>query len=138
MGIEEKNTKILRDAYTAWYRTKGDSSVWVDILADHVDWGSLANGQPGMEFTRPRATKQEVVGYFSELAKDWSMEYYYVDEYVAQGERVVAIGECSWTHKRTGKTATIPKVDIWLFKDGKVIQFMEHYDTHTAIMAATD
>jgi hypothetical protein len=136
MSQETTNVAILRGAYEAWHGTKGDPSVWLDILADHVAWGSLADGRPGMEFTKPRASKEEVVGYFEELAKDWSMEFYHVNEYVAQGARVVAIGECSWTHKRNGNTVTIPKVDVWLIEDGKVTQFMEHYDTHTVIEAS--
>ncbi len=136
MKIEEKNVSILKEVYGKWADLRGDAGVWLDILEDRVDWGSLADGKPGMEFTRPRATREEVVGYFEGLLGDWAMEFYIVNEYVAQGERVVALGECSWTHKKTGNTVTIPKVDVWLFKDGKVVQFMEHYDTHTAITAA--
>jgi len=64
------------------------------------------------------------------------MNFYDINEYVAQGDRVVAIGECSWTHKRTRKTVTIPKVDIWLFENGKATQFMEYFDTYAAIEAS--
>ena len=135
MTEENANVASLRERYAAWHETKGDAKVWYDLFADEIAWGSLADGKPGMEFTRPRASKAEVVGYFEELAKDWSMEFYYINEFVAQGGRVVALGECSWTHRQTGKTITIPKVDVWLFKDGKAVQFMEHYDTHTAIAA---
>ena len=136
MTQEDANVAILRRTYAAWAETKGDAKVWLDILADHVAWGSLADGAPGLDFTRPRASKQEVVGYFEGLAKDWSMEFYHVNEYVAQGGRVVALGECSWTNRRSGKTATMPKVDIWQFEDGKVTQFMEFYDTQKAIAAS--
>lgn len=138
MSQEDDNVSILRGAYAAWHRTKGDPGVWLDILADHVSWGSLADGKPGMEFSKARASKQEVVAYFEELMNDWSMEHYRVNEYVAQGNRVVALGECSWTNKRTKKSITIPKVDAWLFENGKVVEFMEHFDTHTAIMASQD
>jgi len=135
---EEANVAILRDAYAAWHETKGDANVWLGILADNVAWGSLADGKPGMEFTSPRASKEEVVGYFEGLAKDWCMEFYHINEYVAQGGRVVALGEMSWTHKRTGKKVTMPKVDVWLFENGKATQFMEHFDTHMAISACED
>lgn len=135
MTQEDTNVAILRGGYDAWHNSKGDASVWLDILADHVAWGSLADGRPGMEFTKPRASRQEVVGYFEGLANDWSMESYIVNEFVAQGARVVALCECSWTHRRTGKTVTIPKVDVFLMEDGKITQFMEHYDTHTVIAA---
>lgn len=138
MNQESDNVEILRRAYSEWAASKGDAGVWLDILADKVDWGSIADGKPGMEFTKPRATKHEVVEYFEGLASEWDMEFYIINEYVAQGDRVVALGECSWTHKRTGKTAAVPKVDVWLFRDGKAIQFMEFFDTHAAIQATQD
>ena len=66
------------------------------------------------------------------------MEFYQVNEFVAQGGRVVALCECSWTNKRTGKLVTLPKVDVWFFENGKVTEFMEYFDTHTAVEAAAD
>ncbi|MCR9138055.1 MAG: nuclear transport factor 2 family protein [Alphaproteobacteria bacterium] len=138
MTEEERNVALLKDAYTAWYETRGDAAVWLDILADEIAWGSLADGRPGMEFTRPRATRDEVMGYFEGLARDWSMEFYHVNEFVAQGHRVVALGECSWTYRRTGKTVTLPKVDVWLVENGKATQFMEHFDTHAALRATQE
>ena len=91
-----------------------------------------------MEFTKPRASKKEVMGYFEGLAKDWSMNSFVINEYVAQDGRVVALGEMSWTHRRTKKTITIPKVDVWLFEDGRATQFMEHFDTYEAIRACEE
>ncbi len=135
MTQEDANVAALRDAYVAWQETRGDANVWYGILADEIAWGSLADGRPGMEFTKPRASKHEVVGYFEGLAEDWSMEFYHINEYVAQDGRVVALGECSWTNRKTGKTVTIPKVDVWMFKDGKATQFMEFYDTQTVLEA---
>ena len=134
-GEEEANVATLRKAYAAWHDTKGDAEVWYGILADEISFGSLADGKPGMEFTKPCASKAEVVGYFEGLARDWSMEFYHINEYVAQGGRVVALGEISFTNRKTGKKMTIPKVDVWMFQDGKATQFMEHYDTYTALAA---
>lgn len=138
MTQEEANVALLKNAYAAWHESKGDANVWLDVLADTVAWGSLADGRPGMDFTRPRASRAEVVQYFAGLEEDWLMEFYHINEYVAQGARVVAIGEMSWTHRRTGKTVEMPKVDVWLFEDGKATQFMEHFDTHKAIAACED
>jgi len=135
MTKEETNVAILRNTYADWHETKGDAKVIYDILADEVAWGSLADGRPGMEFTKPRASKAEVAEYFEGLANDWSMEFYHINEYVAQGNRVVALGEVSFTHKRTGKTVTIPKVDVWMFENGKATQFMEHFDTYAVMQA---
>ena len=135
MQEEELNVALLRNAYAAWHETKGDPSIWIGLLGMELAWGSLADGKPGMEFSRPRASKDEVVGYFQELIEAWSMEFYYINEYVAQGQRVVALGECGWTNRATGKTVKTPKVDIWMFQDGKATQFMEFYDTQTSLAA---
>lgn len=129
---EAENVAILKKAYEQWHTTKGDPNIWLDILDDEVDFGSIANGMKGLEFTKPRASKKEVMGYFDELFTDWEMESFKIQEYVAQGGRVVALGNCAWTHKRTGKTIQTPKVDVWLFENGKAVQFMEHFDTYAA------
>ena len=132
------NVAILQQVYSEWHKTKGDPSVLLDILADEIRWGSAADGKPGMDFAKKRATKDEVGGYFRDLLSEWSMEFYQVNEFVAQGGRVVALCECSWTNKRTGKLVTLPKVDVWFFENGKVTEFMEYFDTHTAVEAAAD
>jgi len=138
MTDENGNVAKLSKAYDAWAATKGDANVWYDILAEEVSWGSLADGRPGMDFTKPRASKHDVVGYFEGLANDWSMITYIVNDYVAQGDRVVALVECGWTHRKTGKSLMTPKADVWTFKDGKVTEFMEFYDTQGALAACED
>jgi ketosteroid isomerase-like protein len=54
---------------------------------------------------------------------------YRVDHFVAQGDRVVMVGHCSWRAKRTGKVVATPKVDTWRFANGKAVEFYEFYDT---------
>ena len=135
MTQEKTNTKILTNAYKKWHSTKGDPEVWYDILADTVSWGSQGDGTEKIEFTHPRSTKEEVVGYFKGLAEDWSMEHYIVEQFVAQGDRVIALCDISWTHRVSGKTATMPKADAWRFENGKAVEFMEYFDTHKAICA---
>ena len=135
MTEESRNTEILKTIYAAWHETRGDTRIWFDLLADQIEWGSAADGKPGMEFTKPRASKHEVVGYFEGLISDWEMQSYFANEFVAQGNRVVVLCECTWTYRKTGKTVTVPKVDVWKIENGKATQFMEYYDTHTALSA---
>ena len=44
------------------------------------------------------------------------MKHYTVEEYIAQGDVVVARGSTAWTNKKTGKVADTPKIDFWRFK----------------------
>jgi uncharacterized protein len=61
---------------------------------------------------------------------------YRVDEYIAQGDRVVALCHCSFKNKRTGKILGTPKADFHKFRDGKICEFFEFYDTAQAIAVA--
>ena len=136
MASENPNVTILRTVYAEWNRTKGDPTAVLDILADEVRWGSAADGKPGMDFAKPRASKDEVAGYFRDLVNEWSMEFFHVNEMVAQGGRVVVLCECAWTNKRNGNRIKLPKVDVWYLEDGKATEFMEYFDTHAAVEAA--
>jgi ketosteroid isomerase-like protein len=90
-----------------------------------------------MQFTRPSSNKNDVKQYFSGLTSEWEMNDYRVEEYIAQGERVVALCHVSFKHKKTGKTLVTPKADVHKFRDGKICEFFEFYDTAGAIAAAT-
>jgi hypothetical protein len=54
---------------------------------------------------------------------------YRVDHFVAQGDRVVMLGHCSWRAKQSGQVVSTPKVDSWRFSDGKAVEFYEYFDT---------
>ena len=41
------------------------------------------------------------------------------------------------TGRKTGKQITLPKVDVWYIENGKATEFMEYFDTHAAVQAAT-
>ncbi|MEM1346664.1 MAG: nuclear transport factor 2 family protein, partial [Pseudomonadota bacterium] len=90
------------------------------------------DGAPGMEFTCCRKTNAEVMEYFSGLSANWDMQYYTVDDFVAEGNRVVAIGSTGWRNRNTGMVLDTPKVDVWTFDNGKAVGFREFYDTAKA------
>ncbi len=138
MPKEDENVAILKAAYRHWHDTKGKSvDHWLDNMADDVTFRSLAEGAKAMEFTRTSTCKDEVRHYFAGLNADWEMIYYRIDEYIAQGDRVAALGRCSFKHKKTGKILTTPKADFHKFREGKICDFFELYDTAQAIETAS-
>ena len=66
------------------------------------------------------------------------MIHYTVNEYIAQGDRVVAVGHCKWRHRKTGRDVETPKVDIITMKDSKMVDFYELYDTAKAIACSQE
>ena len=136
MTIEADNVAVLRRAYELWRTNQGRAfDSWMDLMAEDVDWGSLADGAPGMTFTAHRRSKAELRRYFEGLAQDWEMIDYAADQFIAQGEHVVMRGRCSWRHRRTGKEIHSPKADFFRMKNGKVVEFYEFYDTAGALAA---
>lgn len=134
----ETPVDILKRCYARWDETKGGCvDEWMDILADKIDFRSLAMGRPAAEFTGPRMSKEDVRGYFDGLCNGWAMDYYRIDHFVADGDMVCAVGSTAWTNKATGKKVDTQKVDFFRFKDGKVVSFFEYYDTAALIEAAS-
>jgi ketosteroid isomerase-like protein len=119
-----------------WNDSRADSmGHWLELIADEVEWRSLADGAPGMDFAGCCNCKDEVLSYFEKLGADWEMLHYTVGEFIAQGDRVVMVGTCGWRHRGTGKGIESPKVDVIRMKDGKIVGFHEFYDTAKAIAA---
>ena len=130
------NVEKLRAAYRTWHDTRGQNSdAWFDLFTDDVTIRSLADGAPGMEFSALRRGKADVGRYFADLAADWEMLFYHAQEFVAEGERVVMIGRCGWRHKKTGKEVETPVFAYWNFREGKVAEYFEFYDTAKAFAA---
>ncbi|MFO0994724.1 MAG: nuclear transport factor 2 family protein [Hyphomicrobiales bacterium] len=135
---EERNIAVLKCAYAAWDASKGaDRTVWTQLVAPAFLMHSLAQGVPPLEFTARICCPADLERYFEGLARDWSMNFFRIDRYVAQGSMVVAIGECSFTHRRTGKTVTTPKLDAFKFLNGEIVEVSELYDTALVMAAAT-
>jgi ketosteroid isomerase-like protein len=138
--MTERQTDLdkLKAAFKAWHDTKGGSiDTWLDLMADHVDWRSLANGVRAAPWTATRTTREEVRGYLVGLTSAFSMDHYTVEQYVCDGETIVTIGTTKWHHKTTGKPIDTPIVTVWRFLKGQVVSFFEYYDTAKLVEAAT-
>ena len=120
----------LKRAYETWAQSKGASiDIWVGLLADTVDFRSLANGRLGIPWTRTRHSPAEVRDYLRGLTATFEMDHYTVDRYVCQDDTIVVICSTGWRNRATGKRFDTPKVDVWRVKDDKIIAFFEYYDT---------
>jgi ketosteroid isomerase-like protein len=133
VSSEASNVEILKEAYQKWHETRGGSvDHFINIVDEKISFGSLPRGAAPMQFASQYDNREVLRGYFNELLAHWSMNYYDVKQFIAQGDTVVMQGVCSWTHKGTGKTCETPKVDIWRFRDGKAVEFYELFDTAAA------
>jgi uncharacterized protein len=137
--MEKENVQKLKEAYGFWNENLGSSNQkWMDLMDDNISFRSLAGGAPGMEFTLDCSGKKDLERYFGGLAAEWEMLHYTPEEFIAQGDRVVVLSRCGWRNRKSGKTVETPKADFFRFKNGKIVDFFEFYDTHRCIAAASD
>ncbi|CAN5122925.1 hypothetical protein BH10PSE7_BH10PSE7_31370 [soil metagenome] len=130
------NLRTMKKLYAGWIGTKGGTAESVIAeLAPKVSWGSLSAGAGPVAFTKMRKSREEAAAYFRELAENITILEYKIDEYVAAGAFVLALGHGKFIYKPTGKTIETPKADLWRFSRGKITEFYEYYDT-AAVMAA--
>jgi uncharacterized protein len=136
MSDEAANVTTLKDAYRRWHETRGGSvDHWMTICDENIKFGSLAQGAPRVEYLTAYKARDELKHYFEGLLHDWEMIDYVAQQFVAQGDRVVMLGHCSWRARRTGKVVTTPKADAWRFANGKAVEFYEYFDTHQVVAA---
>lgn len=131
--MESDNVAKLRHVYRRWHDTRGGSvQDWLDVMADDATLRSLSGGADEMPYTAARSGKDGVAAYFAGLAVDWEMIHYTADEFIEQGDRVVVLGTCAFRFRKTGKVVESPKVDVFRFRDGKVVEAVEFFDTARA------
>jgi len=136
MSDEQQNVTLLKQAYKSWNDTKGGSvDEWMKICADNIKFGSLAQGPSGAEYLTDYSHRDALKEYFSGLARDWQMIEYIDENVVAQGDRVVVLGRCSWRYKKTGKVVETKIAASWRFANGKATEYYEFYDT-AGVLAA--
>lgn len=130
MSEEARNVAILETAYRLWHQTKGGSvEHWLNLFAEAFAFGSLAQSVGSTPYMTMYESKDTLRGYFDGIRRDWQMIEFRTEHFVAQGDRVVMLGRCTWTAIRTGKTLWSPKADSFRFAKGKIIEFFEYFDT---------
>jgi ketosteroid isomerase-like protein len=127
----------LTDAYRIWADSKGcDSEHWIELIDDNVEMHSVLKEELPDDLAAKRHSTVGVREYFQTIARDWEMVNFDVKRIVDGGDDVVMVGHCAWRNRTTGMLVDTPKVDVWRFRDGRAISFLEMFDS-LAFMRAT-
>lgn len=79
--------------------------------------------------------KTQARAFFEDLARTTEFAYFRPEEFVASGDKVVALGSYRATIRETGKSATSDFAMVFTVRDGKIAAFKEYADTHAVIAA---
>ncbi|MGH6769114.1 MAG: nuclear transport factor 2 family protein [Xanthobacteraceae bacterium] len=130
MASEAENVATLKEGYRQWHESRGASvDHWMSICDEDIRFGSIAQAPPGVSYLTGYNGRAALGQYFNGLRQDWEMIDYVVDEFVAQGDRVVMLGRCTWRFRKNGRVVATPKADAWRFANGKAVEFFEYFDT---------
>ena len=138
MTAVDSNVDILRKAYEAWTQSRGRSvDNWAAIASPDFTIRSLADAHEEGRFGGAPVGPEGMRRYLTDLVTHWIMETHEVDQFVAQGDTVVAVVSTSWVNRATNKRVACPLVDVWTFKNGQVTSVLELFDTAAMVKAAT-
>ena len=128
--MELDNTQRVKDIYAAFGR--GDVPTLLEALADDVEW--VAPGPSDVPTTGTRRGKQAVQAWFGIVAETLEFRVFEPREFIAQGDKVVALVHAEITSRRNGWEFVGNEAHLWAFEDGKVIRHEAFEDT--AVLAA--
>jgi uncharacterized protein len=124
---ERQNTQVVQDAYAAFGR--GDIATLLSSLTDDIQWQPVIGTGSHVPFAGERRGKSEVAEFFRQVAANEDFQQFEPREFVAQGEKVVAIGHYRAVTKPTGKSFESDFVMVFTLRDGKIARFQEFTDS---------
>ena len=128
---EEQNTKIVKQGYEHF--GSGNIDGLLSLFDDDISW--TTPHVEGASHNGPRKGRDDVATFFTQLSEAEEFSRFEPKEFIAQGDRVVVLGESESTIKSTGRNLSMPWVHIFTVKDGKVTSFLEFFDTALASQA---
>ena len=124
-----ENTDLLQKGYDAF--AQGDFDTIRSIWSDDIEWQG-----PDYE-PLPQAGRfngpDEIFEMFGELNERWDDLKVTPDEFVEDGDTIVALGHVEGRAKATGEQVKVPFAHVWRISDGTATKMQILEDT--AVMA---
>jgi uncharacterized protein len=123
---EERNQEVVRHLYAAFVRK--DLPAILDLQAEDAHW-SVAGSPELIPWAAPPAGREGVSEFLQTLGRWLVAEQFEIRDYVAHGDKVVALGYQSGHVRPNGQSYAFDFVHVWTLSDGKVKGFRVYYDT---------
>ena len=132
MTQEAQNTKVVQDAYAAFGR--GDTQALLGLFADDIVFTGVYGTASHVPTSGERRGKPAVGEFFKQVAANVAFSMFEPKEFVATGDKVVALGHYTATTP-IGKGFDSDFAMVFTVRNGKVVQFQEFCNS-AAINAA--
>lgn len=125
------NTEIVQKGYE--YFGTGNIEGLLTLFTDDILWTV-----PDIEnatFAGSREGTAAVAEFFGQLVADEDITRFEPLEFIAEGDKVIVLGESAATVRETGKSYETEWVHVFHMRDGKVSEFKEFFDNAAATRA---
>ena len=120
------NVEIVQACFAAFQR--GDVPAILNMCEDNVEW--IEAGDPkSIPFAGRGKGKSSAAEFFRIVGETSDMLKFEPQQYVASGDRVVALGAWDLRAKATGKVVRSEWVVDFTVRNGKVTRWQAYYDT---------
>jgi ketosteroid isomerase-like protein len=133
------NTKTVQQVYENFGALdsadgrRSDTQPLLSLYSDDVEWH--VPEMEGVPFAGPRRGIAEVRDFFAAVTDGLDVLQFEPHEYIAQGDKVVALGRYSWRVKATGREFSSDFAHVCTLRDGKIVRFHEYMDTAAEVRA---
>ena len=135
---EQENTKVAERLYTTF--NSGDVEGFLNTFSEDASWDSPDIENVPLETTF--SGRGRIGKFLTDIDEHEEFLKIQPNEYIAQGDKVVVLGELHVRSKKTGKEYNSGFAHIITVKDGKATGFLEYFDNaaagraHSAAQAA--
>ena len=124
---EQENVQKVQAMYAAF--GNGDIQGILAHMSEEIQWQAYSPDDAVLAV--PFQGHAGVAQFFRLLGETLHMDAFEPKEYIAQGERVIALGHLKTTMRKTGERIRTEFAMLWTFQNGKAIRFFEYgNDTH--------
>lgn len=117
-------TDVIRALYDGFAR--GDVPAVLSLLDPNVEWTETEGYPYRGTYVGPNAVLENV---FMKLGTEWEGYQAVPEQYVSEGDMVVALGFYSGKFVTTGRSMRAPFAHVWTVRDTKIVKFVQYTDT---------
>ena len=127
------NAQIAQSLYDLF--GQGNMDAILELLTDDIKWTC-----PGPTAILPYAQvyngKNGVANFFKLIYENKDFPKFEINEYISEGDKVVALGYWDAKSKKTGNPYSGNWAMVFYFRDGKICEHKEYYDSYGEAMAS--
>ena len=116
---KQDNTTLIRNIYAAF--GAGDVKTILESVSDDAKW--INHGPPAIPYAGSRSGKMQIKEFFQAIADSTTGGKVIPEQFIKEGDTVVATGRYQATVRNTGAEIDTPIAHLFTVRGGKVVRW---------------